>query len=106
MMMQILYSLVKWQYLSAIIVVNTGGRTMYAVEFEATAHNGFIQIPEAFSEFASKHLKVVLMMENTQQESKIVHLQALVNDGLASGKSSRSMSKLKAVAQVQFLAQS
>jgi len=72
---------------------------MYAVEFETVSKNGIIEIPQAYREFASKSLHVVLMMDETQKESKITHLQSLVDEGLASGIGNRTMSELKNIAK-------
>ncbi len=72
---------------------------MYAVEFETVSKNGIIEIPQAYREFASKSLRVVLMMDETQKESKVIHLQSLVDEGLASGIGSHTMSELKNIAK-------
>lgn len=72
---------------------------MYAVEFETVSKNGIIEIPQAYREFASKSLRVVLMMDESQEESKIAHLQSLVNEGIASGEGSYTMGELKNIAK-------
>ncbi|MCK9374505.1 MAG: hypothetical protein M0P91_15110 [Sulfuricurvum sp.] len=72
---------------------------MYAVEFETVSKNGIIEIPQDFSEFASKSLRVVLMMDESQKESKIARMQSLVDDAIASGAGNRTMSELKNVAK-------
>lgn len=72
---------------------------MYAVEFETVSKNGIIEIPQAYREFASKSLRVVLMMDETQKESKVTHLQSLVDEGLASGIGNHTMSELKNIAK-------
>jgi hypothetical protein len=72
---------------------------MYAVEFETVSKNGIIEIPQDFSEFASKSLRVVLMMDETQKESKIARMQSLVDEGIASGAGNRTMSELKNIAK-------
>lgn len=72
---------------------------MYAVEFETVSKNGVIEIPQAYREFASKSLRVVLMMDESQKESKIAHMQSLVDEGIASSVGNRTMSELKSVAK-------
>jgi bisphosphoglycerate-independent phosphoglycerate mutase (AlkP superfamily) len=72
---------------------------MYAVEFETVSKNGIIEIPQAYHEFASKSLRVVLMMDETQKESKVIHLQSLVDEGLVSGIGKHTMSELKNIAK-------
>ena len=72
---------------------------MYAVEFETVSKNGIIEIPQAYREFASKSLRVVLMMDEPYQESKIAHMQALIDEGIASGNGNHSMDELKAIAK-------
>ena len=72
---------------------------MYAVEFEAVSKNGIIEIPQAYREFASKSLRVVLMMDESQKESKIAHMQSLVDAGIASGAGNRTMNELKNIAK-------
>lgn len=72
---------------------------MYAVEFETVSKNGMIEIPVAYREFNSKSLRVVLMMEESNKESKLVYMQALIDEGIASGAGNRTMSELKSVAQ-------
>ena len=42
---------------------------MYAVEFETISKNGIIEIPPAYSEFASGSLRVVLMKNDDQKDS-------------------------------------
>jgi hypothetical protein len=68
---------------------------MYAVEFETVSKNGIIEIPQAYREFDSKSLRVVLMMDETQKESKIARMQSLIDEGIASGCGNRTMSELK-----------
>jgi hypothetical protein len=77
---------------------------MYAVEFETISKNGIIEIPPAYSEFASGSLRVVLMMSDAQKDSKLAQLQARIDEGIASGIGNRSMSELKNIAQSQFSA--
>jgi hypothetical protein len=77
---------------------------MYAVEFETVAQNGIINIPADYSEFMSQPVKVVLMMDDTVKQRKIAHLQALVNEGLASGVSTETMESIKQRAISQFKA--
>ena len=77
---------------------------MNAVEFETISKNGIIEIPPAYSEFASGPLRVVLMMNDDQKDSKLAHLQARIDEGIASGIGNRSMSELKSIAQGQFSA--
>jgi uncharacterized protein YhbP (UPF0306 family) len=72
---------------------------MYAVEFETVSKNGMIEIPQAYREFDSKSLRVVLMMDESEKESKIAHMQSLINEGIASGSGIRTMSELKNVAK-------
>jgi len=72
---------------------------MYAVEFETVSKNGIIKIPQNFSEFASKSLRVVLMMDETQKESKITRMQSLLDEGIASGAGNHTMSELKNIAK-------
>jgi uncharacterized protein YhbP (UPF0306 family) len=72
---------------------------MYAVEFETVSKNGMIEIPQAYREFDSKSLRVVLMMDESEKESKIAHMQSLIDDGIASGSGNRTMSELKNVAK-------
>ncbi|MFA6921825.1 MAG: hypothetical protein WC216_08280 [Gallionella sp.] len=77
---------------------------MHAVEFETISKNGIIEIPPAYSEFASQSLRVVLMMNDAQKDSKLAQLQARIDEGIASGIGNRSMSELKTIAQSQFSA--
>lgn len=72
---------------------------MYAVEFETVSKNGMIEIPQAYREFDSKSLRVVLMMDESEKESKIAHMQSLIDEGIASGSGNRTMSELKNVAK-------
>lgn len=72
---------------------------MYAVEFETVSKNGIIEIPQAYREFASKSLRVVLMMDESNQEGKIAHMQALIDEGILSGSGNHSMEELKAIAK-------
>ena len=48
---------------------------MNAVEFETISKNGIIEIPPAYSEFASGSLRVVLMMNDDKKDSKLANLQ-------------------------------
>lgn len=75
---------------------------MYAVEFETVAQNGVIHIPANYSEFMSQPVKVVLMMDDTVKQRKIANLQALVNEGIASGVSSETMESIQQRAISQF----
>lgn len=75
---------------------------MYAVEFETVAQNGIIEIPANYSEFMSQPVKVVLMMDDTVKQRKIANLQALVNEGIASGVSSETMESIQQRAMSQF----
>ncbi len=75
---------------------------MYAVEFETVAQNGVIQIPANYSEFMSQPVKVVLMMNDSVKQRKIANLQALVNEGIASGVSSETMESIQQRAISQF----
>jgi len=77
---------------------------MNAVEFETISKNGIIEIPPAYSEFASGSLRVVLMMNDDKKDSKLAHLQACIDEGIASGIGNRSMSELKSIAQGQLSA--
>ena len=77
---------------------------MHAVEFETISKNGIIEIPSAYSEFASGALRVVLMMNDAQKDSKIAKLQTRIDEGIASGIGNRSMSELKTIAQSRFSA--
>lgn len=77
---------------------------MYAVEFETISKNGIIEIPPAYSEFSSGSLRVVLMMNDAQKDSKLAQLQARIDEGIASGIGNRSMSELKNIAQSHFSA--
>jgi hypothetical protein len=77
---------------------------MYAVEFETVSKDGIIEIPQTYREFSSKSLRVVLMMEESQQESKVAHLQSLVDEGIASGAGNRTMSELKNIAKNRVIA--
>jgi hypothetical protein len=72
---------------------------MYAVEFETVSKDGIIEIPHAYREFASKSLRVVLMMDESEKESKIAHLQSLIDEGIASGAGNRTMNELKEIAK-------
>jgi hypothetical protein len=72
---------------------------MYAVEFETVSKNGMIEIPQAYREFDSKSLRVVLMMDESEKESKVAHMQSLIDEGIASGSGNRTMSELKNVAK-------
>ncbi len=72
---------------------------MYAVEFETVSKNGMIEIPQAYREFDSKSLRVVLMMDESEKESKIAHMQSLIDEGIASGSGNRTMSELKNIAK-------
>lgn len=72
---------------------------MYAVEFETVSKNGMIEIPQAYREFDSKSLRVVLMMDESEKESKIAHMQSLIDEGIASGTGNRTMSELKNIAK-------
>lgn len=72
---------------------------MYAVEFETVSKNGMIEIPQAYREFDSKSLRVVLMMNESEKESKVAHMQSLIDEGIASGSGNRTMSELKNVAK-------
>ena len=75
---------------------------MYAVEFETVAQNGIINIPANYSEFMSQSVKVVLMMDDSVKQRKIANLQALVNEGIASGVSSETMESIQQRAMSQF----
>ncbi|MDD4854782.1 MAG: hypothetical protein PHQ22_02750 [Sulfuricurvum sp.] len=77
---------------------------MYAVEFEAVSKNGIIEIPPLYREFASKSLHVVLMMDESQKESKVVHMQSLIDEGIESGAGNRTMSELKNIAKNRLTA--
>jgi hypothetical protein len=77
---------------------------MYAVEFETISKNGIIEIPPLYSDFASGSLRVVLMMNDDKKDSKLAHLQARIDEGVASGTGNRSMSELKSIAQSQLSA--
>ncbi|MDD4929303.1 MAG: hypothetical protein PHP85_08510 [Gallionella sp.] len=77
---------------------------MYAVEFETISKNGIIEIPPAYREFSSSSLRVVLMMNDAQKDSKRAQLQARIDEGIASGIGNRSMSELKNIAQSRFSA--
>ena len=77
---------------------------MNAVEFETISKNGIIEIPPAYSEFASGSLRVVLMMNDDKKDSKLAQLQARIDEGIASGIGNRSMSELKSIAQSQLSA--
>jgi uncharacterized protein YhbP (UPF0306 family) len=72
---------------------------MYAVEFETVSKNGMIEIPQAYREFDSKSLRVVLMMDESEKESKIAHMQSLIDEGIASGTGNRTMSEIKNIAK-------
>jgi uncharacterized protein YhbP (UPF0306 family) len=72
---------------------------MYAVEFETVSKDGIIEIPQAYREFDSKSLRVVLMMDESQKESKIAHMQSLIDNGIASGVGNRTMNELKEIAK-------
>jgi uncharacterized protein YhbP (UPF0306 family) len=72
---------------------------MYAVEFETVSKNGMIEIPQAYREFDSKSLRVVLMMDESEKESKIAHMQSLIDEGIASGTGNRTMNELKDIAK-------
>jgi len=76
---------------------------MYAVEFETVSKNGIIEIPQAYREFASKSLRVVLMMDESEKESKVAHLQSLIDEGIASGSGNRTMSELKDIAKNRLI---
>lgn len=76
---------------------------MYAVEFETVSKNGIIEIPVVYREFDSKSLRVVLMMEASNKESKIAHMQALIDEGIASGAGNRTMSELKSAAKSRLV---
>jgi hypothetical protein len=41
---------------------------MQAIEFEVESEGRLIKIPEEYAEFASRHLKVVLLMDDIQQK--------------------------------------
>lgn len=68
---------------------------MYAIEFEAVSKNGIIEIPHSYSEFLSKPLRVVLMMEEDESVLKIAKIQAYVTEGIDSGFGQYSMDELK-----------
>jgi hypothetical protein len=68
---------------------------MYAVEFETVAKNGFIEIPAHYSEFSAQSVRVVLMMDDKEQQQKIAHMQQLVTQGLNSGVSDATMESIK-----------
>ncbi len=40
---------------------------MYAIEFETQIHNGIIQIPEQYSSWKNKMVKVILLDTETEQ---------------------------------------
>lgn len=77
---------------------------MHPVEFDTVSKNGIIEIPSAYSEFASGALRVVLMMNDAQKDNKLAQLQARIDEGIASGTGNRSMPELKTIAQGQFSA--
>lgn len=77
---------------------------MYAVEFETISKNGIIEIPTAYKEFSSSSLRVVLMMNDAEKDSKLAQLQACIDEGIASGIGNRSMSELKSIAHSRFSA--
>ena len=68
---------------------------MYAIEFDTVSKNGMIEIPPSYSEFLSKPLRVVLMMEDDKSVSKIAKIQAYVTEGIDSGFGQHSMNELK-----------
>ena len=41
---------------------------MQAIEFEVESEGRLIKIPEEYAEFASRHLKVVLLVEDVEQK--------------------------------------
>ena len=41
---------------------------MQAIEFEVESEGRLIKIPEEYADFASRHLKVVLLLDETQQK--------------------------------------
>ncbi len=41
---------------------------MQAIEFEVESEGRLIKIPEQYAEFASRHLKVVLLMDDVEQK--------------------------------------
>jgi hypothetical protein len=47
-------------------VLNIGslGGVMRAVEFEAEVKNNLIEIPQEYKKFVSKHVKVIVMLED------------------------------------------
>ncbi|BBP42321.1 hypothetical protein [Thiosulfativibrio zosterae] len=75
---------------------------MYAVEFETVIQDGLIKIPADFAEFKSQAVRVVLMMDEAPKQVKIAKLQALVDEGLASGISHETMQTLQEKALNRF----
>ncbi len=75
---------------------------MYAVEFETVSKNGIIQIPVDYAEFASQPVKVVLMMDDAPKPVKIAKMQALIDEGLASGVSNETMQSIQERALAHF----
>lgn len=45
---------------------------MYAIEFQATIHNGMIEVPRHYHSQLSKHAKVIVLMEETPQQTGLL----------------------------------
>jgi len=41
---------------------------MYSIKFKADVHNGTIKIPQEYSDLESKHIEVVVMVKESQNE--------------------------------------
>lgn len=50
---------------------------MYAIEFETQAHNGIVEIPQQYSEWKNKVIKVILLDSELSKISMPVQFNAL-----------------------------
>ncbi|GAK59630.1 hypothetical protein U27_06615 [Candidatus Vecturithrix granuli] len=45
---------------------------MYAIEFHTTITNGIIEVPHCYLSHIAKHVKVIVLMEETQQKTGLL----------------------------------
>jgi hypothetical protein len=50
---------------------------MYAIEFETQAHNGIVEIPQQYSAWKNKAIKVILLDSEVSETSMPVQFNAL-----------------------------
>ncbi len=45
---------------------------MHAIEFQTTIHEGIIEVPKQYLQQLSPHAKVIVLMEETPQKTRVV----------------------------------